>query len=325
MINAEKHKETKELMCAFIRARGPSLPVHIARDVKIDPLFASAFLSELFREQRVKMSHLKVGSTALYYLPGQEAQLEQFVQYLNQREQEAHQLIKKKGVCAHHTLNPIMQIAMTRIPDFASAIEQQGVTYWHYTFLPVEELNTRLNQLTKPSVPETVPEIIPEQVTQKNETPAIPLTATVHSEEQATPSLVSEQKPVKQRNVKAKLKPNVSLPTTLSFASQQEHPRPQFPFTHTVHQFLTKNNFQQIHIQKEDKKQCTFQATKETITYTFLAKDRKKLQETDLQEAITLLQSHRTPIILVLQAPLDKKGLTLLEPWKNLIQMLSLQ
>ncbi|MBM3230356.1 hypothetical protein FJZ22_01715 [Candidatus Pacearchaeota archaeon] len=323
MINAEKVTEIKSLIMAFVQARGPSLPVHIARDVTIDPLFASAFLSELFREHKLRMSHLKVGSTALYLLPGQEQQLENFTHYLNQREQEAYHLIKKAGLIAHHQLNPIMQVAITHIPDFVQSLEQQGVKYWHYAFLPAEELNTRLNQLTKPTIKESYLEE-PEQKKELLPSPSSSLADIKQAiVEQETAFKAIQQKPRKVKQPKQKAPPQ-SLPTSLSFSPQPEQLKPLLPFTQISKTFLESKHFQSINIQKEEKKECQIQATKETITYTILAKNRKKLQETDLQEAITLLQSNRTPLILIFQAPLDKKGLALLEPWKNLIQTLSL-
>src|SRR3989344_2584751 len=88
--------QTKEMILTFIKTRGPSLPVHVAQYIKTSPLFVSAFLSELYREQKLLMSDLKVGSSSLYLIPGQEQMLENFTQYLNQKEMEAFNLVKKE-------------------------------------------------------------------------------------------------------------------------------------------------------------------------------------------------------------------------------------
>ena len=82
MIDAKSLPKTKELILSFINSRGPSLPVHVAQYIRTSPLFASAFLSELYREQKLLMSDLRVGSSTLYLMRGQEQQLENFVQYL---------------------------------------------------------------------------------------------------------------------------------------------------------------------------------------------------------------------------------------------------
>ena len=68
-------KEKKEKILSFIEKNGPSLPVQIAREIKMDPVFASAILSELLNSKRLKLSNLRVGSSALYLIPGQEEKL----------------------------------------------------------------------------------------------------------------------------------------------------------------------------------------------------------------------------------------------------------
>lgn len=129
----------KELILAFIRARGPSLPVHIARDVKTSPLFASAFLSELYNEQKLRMSHLKVGSYSLYLLQGQENLLENFIQFLNHKEQEAFNLIKQNRLLIDEQLTPAIRVAMREIKDFAipikANINNAEKILWKYAFL----------------------------------------------------------------------------------------------------------------------------------------------------------------------------------------------
>ena len=49
-------KPIKEKIINFLKARGPSLPVQIARETGMNSLFASAFLSELISEKQIKTS-----------------------------------------------------------------------------------------------------------------------------------------------------------------------------------------------------------------------------------------------------------------------------
>ena len=71
----EDHLQVKEKIISFIKARGPSLPVHIAKEINTSILFTSAFLSELISEKRLKISKLNVGNSSLYFIPGQESLL----------------------------------------------------------------------------------------------------------------------------------------------------------------------------------------------------------------------------------------------------------
>src|SRR3989338_10196618 len=85
----EKILKTKDLIISTIKLKGPTLPIHVARTINLNTIFASAFLSELYGEKKILMSQMKVGSSSLYYLPGQESQLENFIEYLNHKEREA--------------------------------------------------------------------------------------------------------------------------------------------------------------------------------------------------------------------------------------------
>src|SRR3989344_5056493 len=85
MVNLEEGSRKKEVILSSIKMRGPSLPVQVARVLEVEPLFASAFLSELKDEQKIKVSNLRVGSSPLYFIDGQEGMLENFVLHLYKR------------------------------------------------------------------------------------------------------------------------------------------------------------------------------------------------------------------------------------------------
>jgi len=80
---------------SILKQRGPSLPVHIARETSLSILFASAFLSELLSERKIKISNMRVGSSPIYYILGQENQLENFSLHLNNKEKEAFTIFAK--------------------------------------------------------------------------------------------------------------------------------------------------------------------------------------------------------------------------------------
>ena len=111
----DKQKEIIE----FLQRQGPSLPVHIAKKIKLDLLFTGAFLSELVKEKQIKMSHMKIGSSQLYMLPGQEESLENLIEKLKGREKEACLLLKKQGVLEDSEQTPVMRVALRSIKDFA--------------------------------------------------------------------------------------------------------------------------------------------------------------------------------------------------------------
>ena len=74
----EIHKKITD----FLKSKGPGLPIQIAKEINQSSLFVSAYLSELADEKTIKISHLKVGGSPLYFLPGQEQLLEKFHKFL---------------------------------------------------------------------------------------------------------------------------------------------------------------------------------------------------------------------------------------------------
>jgi len=59
--------ETHERILEILREKGPSLPINVAKELEMNSLFISAFLSELSSQKRVKISHMKVGGSPLYF------------------------------------------------------------------------------------------------------------------------------------------------------------------------------------------------------------------------------------------------------------------
>ena len=74
----ENALDMKEKIILVFKKRGPSLPIHVAQETGLSILFSSAFLSELLTEKKLKISDMKVGSTPIYFIPGQEFMLEKF-------------------------------------------------------------------------------------------------------------------------------------------------------------------------------------------------------------------------------------------------------
>jgi len=127
-------------MLAFKR-RGPSLPVHIASETGLSMLFASAFLSELLSEKKIKLSFMKVGNSPIYLIQGQEPMLERFSQHLKSKEKEAFELLKRKKFLKDEEQVPAIRIALREIRDFAVAFKKDEEIFWRYFTIPENEFN----------------------------------------------------------------------------------------------------------------------------------------------------------------------------------------
>jgi hypothetical protein len=129
----QETSSTKERIISFIKRNGPILPVHIAKEMNLSILFASAFLSELVSERKIKISYMKVGSSPIYFIPGQEFLLEKFSEYLKSREKEAFLLLKQKKFLKDENQEPAIKVALRQIKDYAIPFKNEyEEIYWRY-------------------------------------------------------------------------------------------------------------------------------------------------------------------------------------------------
>ena len=132
----------KQKIISLLKKRGPSLPVHIATETQQSILFASAFLSELISERKIKTSFMKVGNSPLYFLPNQEYQLEKFYTYLKSKEKDAFILLKQKKFLADSKQDPAIRVALRQIKDFAIPFKKNEEIFFRYFKIPESELPT---------------------------------------------------------------------------------------------------------------------------------------------------------------------------------------
>jgi len=122
----------KAQIISIFERRGPSLPVHVAKETGLSILFASAFLSELLSEKKIIMSNMRVGNSPVYFIPKQKIMLEKFAEYLKSKEKEAFLLIKEKKFLKDSEQEPAIRVALRAIKDFAIPFKKNEEIYWRY-------------------------------------------------------------------------------------------------------------------------------------------------------------------------------------------------
>ena len=137
----------KQKIIRIINEKGPSLPVPISRAIELSPTFASAILAELVDERRVKLSNLKVGSSPLYLLPGQEQKLEEHVDDLVGVEKSAYLKLKQNKILIDERQEPAIRVALRKIRDFATPLKFNQKIIWKYMFITNQEAQEKINQL----------------------------------------------------------------------------------------------------------------------------------------------------------------------------------
>ncbi len=316
--------QNKDLIISALETKGPSLPIHVARSVNLSTLFASAFLSELYGEKRVLMSHMKVGSSSLYYLAGQENQLENFTNYLNGKEKEAFHLLKKEKLIKDEHQEPAIRVALRGLKDFAQqvkiTIDNEPKIFWKYFLLSDQETEVIAQKLlSPPSLPE-------KPISQTLEEVIIPL-----------PSLEQQEQKIQERKIakKQKVSKLSSQPTEITLAmpfsekSLLEAPSPLSPFAEKIKLHLQKREIIIQKIIEDKKKEFTAKVIIETLlgpqSFYLIAKDKKRIKEEELIEALQKAHAEKMPALIIAPGELEKKALSLLQEWNNLIKFETLK
>jgi hypothetical protein len=296
------HVETKEKIIQILSSKGPCLPVQIAKLANLSPLFASAFLSELYEEGKIRLSEMRVGSSPLYILPGHEPQLENFIQYLNQKEKEAYFLLKKEKILMDESQVPAIRVALRAIRDFALPLKMdignETKLFWKFFLVTEEEVKEKFYPNSKKEEEKPLP-IESEKIQQKVEPqPATPVQQLVQPEEK-------EEQPKPQPQIISE-KENSSNIIELS------------------KKYLSNKRLEIEEIVLEKKKEFVAKVRTESIfgrqEYLIVSKDKKKISDKDLQALFEKVSSEKMPVILLSQGDLDKKATEYLKSYKNLIK-----
>ena len=116
--------DVREKILQYIKLIGPVLPIQVSKHVNTDIIFASAMLSELASRKLIRISNSKIGSSPLYFLPGQEEKLgERIYASLKGKEKEAFESIKDKQILREKSLEPWQRIALKDLKDFAIPLQ----------------------------------------------------------------------------------------------------------------------------------------------------------------------------------------------------------
>ncbi|UZE93834.1 MAG: hypothetical protein IB618_03655 [Candidatus Pacearchaeota archaeon] len=146
-------KEKKKVILGIIENKGPSLPSAISRKIGVSLLLTSALLSDMRADKSLRLSRLKIGGSPLYYIQGQEGQLENFIKHLQPKERGAFELLKKKQVIDEEKVEPAYRVAFSNMKDFAFPlyvkINNSEKIFWRFHSISQEDASKRISELLK--------------------------------------------------------------------------------------------------------------------------------------------------------------------------------
>jgi len=278
---------------SLIRDNGPSLPVQVAKETGLSILFASAFLSELFGEKIINISNLRVGSSPLYFLPGQEPQLERFSQYIKGKEKEAYLLLKERKILRDSELQPAIRVALREIKDFAVPFEKNNEIFWRY-FLIEEPEKIEIDII----------EIEEEPIQEISEDK--PISQTGGREEISDEQVSKKEKPPK------KLKSETKTKKPVKTEKKDDN------FFNTIKEFLSKKEIEIVDIKDFKNNQALLKVKKNNREELLFVFNKKRISEKEILEAHKIAAEENIPYSILSLGETTKKLSDLISAIKTL-------
>jgi hypothetical protein len=293
-------KPIKESILNFLKTNGPSLPVQISKQIKMDSIFGSAFLSELLSQKRIKITNMKVGGSPIYYIEGTESQLEKYAQeYLKSKEKDAFLLLKEKKFLVDTEQEPAIRVALRSIKDFAKPFEKEGKVIWRY-FLSKE------NEY-QPTFQDILPQKESKQKLDKKEMEIKEEIKDKKINEKPEEEKIEQKKSTKKKTTKKK-----------TSAKRKTQERKNEKFFNIVKENITKNKMEITDIIGFTKGHLTLKIKDNEKEKILVAYNKKRLTEADITNAHKKAKEHKLEYIIFALGEPAKKTTSFIEAIKDL-------
>ncbi|MBU4501831.1 MAG: hypothetical protein KKA79_04510 [Nanoarchaeota archaeon] len=281
-------QELKGQILELVKKNGPVLPVQISQKVASNILFTSAILSDLVRQNQVKISKAKIGSSPVYYVKGQESKLQMLYKNLKEMPKKMYDVLKEKKLVRDTDLEPWQRVAVREIKDFAMMLnvnyQDNQETFWKWYLMSQEEAKGKIVELLKKEMPKP----------KKEENKEI-------REEPKKEEVKKEVKEEKKEEKQEKLE------------ERKEEKKDLAEFYGLVNTYFTENRIRVIE-EKSIRKNSEYEFVIEIpsalgdLKYFVKAKNKKKIGDAELNMSYTLGEKQKLPTIFLSTGELTKKA-----------------
>lgn len=329
-------QEKKEKIIKFLQDNGPSLPVSIGHAIEMDPMIATAITSELIESSKVKTSNMKIGSSPLYLLPGQEEKLIEFIDNLKTIERQAVEKLKEKKILSDDEQEPATRVALRGIKDFASPFRYNDKIMWKYAFITDEEARKIIQNPSNDEKEEEVDEQLEktrkaqenEEIFKEEETEDDGDENTEENKEKETedddsnndenePEIVPKGWEIKKEEIKQKKQPEPEPQTKIENIFSKEDKEPEPEFLTEVKKFLKKKEIEFLEEIRTEKKEVMARVRINSqlgdIDMLLIAKDKKTTNKDEIKASIQMATNTDMPCLLIIRKEPTKSIQALLE------------
>ncbi len=295
----------------YVKLNGPSLPVQLSKQIGSNILFAGAVLSELVANQKLKISNAKVGGSPVYYIPGQESRLNMLYSHLHEREKRVYDLLKNNLVLHDNSLEPWERVALRDLKDFAVAFQTNNEIFWRWYQFSEEEAQKAIEDFNKkpeePKLPEKVPEVVKEEI-QKVESEVIPEVPKIIEKVRENVEEIKEEIKIETKEIEVEQKIEEKKIKKIRKSKKDSN-----EFYSILNDYLMDKEIEKIeeNIIKKDKEFeliANVPSNLGLIKFFIVAKDKKRISDSDLSLIHNKAQLKKLPLILVSNGELTKQA-----------------
>lgn len=261
----------------------PLLPNDVAKSLNTNMLMASAMLSELTATKKLRISRLKVGSSPLYFLPEKEVQLQDYINYLQEKDRQTALALQQHKIMQDNAQDPLTRVSLRQITDFSRPLQvktgDSEVLFWKWYLVSDDDAKKLIQDLVTP-----IEKSIPKE----------------------QPVVFSPELKVAQLQV-------IIAPKKSSI--------PKENFSDRVESFFYVSKI--IVVEKKVLKRglCEFvvevPSPVGSLTFYCKARNKKKLSDADVSQAFVEGQLRKLPVLIVTDGELNKKAKELLSQLKG--------
>ncbi len=144
----------------IVKSEGPLLPISIAKRLSLNTTFASAILSELVDNKVLMITNVKCGGSPFYYVKGQEQKLQELMKYLNDKDRNTAELLKKEKILRDHDLDTLKRFGLRQIKDFAMPVKVTANNntdlFWKWYLAEDNEVNDLIGKYLEAITPSKI-------------------------------------------------------------------------------------------------------------------------------------------------------------------------
>jgi myosin heavy subunit len=302
----------KRGIIGFIQRNGPSLPIQISKSIQMDGIFASAFLSELVYEKLLRMSHMRVGSSPVYFIPEQEPLMERYGEsYLKSKERDAFFLLKENKFLKDSEQEPAIRVALRAIKDFALPIQQGNEIVWKY-FKTLENIPQQI--IVEPQTPK----LIQQEVI----SPVIINTNPPEQKEVIIERVIEKSKEPQKETIPPKeIITKKEKPKKLSQKKYASSKKQDNKFLEKVKEFLAEKNAEILEIISTGKSDLILKVRLNNKEKMLIAYNKKSISEKEIIQAHKKSLEYNLPFLVMSLGDMPKKLNDLIEALKSLAEI----